>query len=102
MTKGTAFVGILIALAAGYFIGGYMQDRNKPLTTIPTAALPDPSVDRYQVPVGTAPVKGGDRAKVTILEYSDFQCPFCSRVEPTVDQIMKTYGRDVRVAWKNN
>jgi protein-disulfide isomerase len=73
-----------------------------PMAVIPAAAVPDPAVDRYKIGVGNAPVKGGDKAKVTIIEFSDFQCPFCSRVEPTVDQIMKAYGKDVRVAWKNN
>src|SRR5262249_19084799 len=41
-------------------------------------------------------------AKVTIIQFSDFQCPFCSKVEPTVDEIMKDYSKDVRVVWKNN
>ncbi len=47
------------------------------------------------------PLKGPKSAKVTIVEFSDFQCPFCSRVEPTVTQIMEKYGKDVRVAWRN-
>src|SRR5581483_4966529 len=104
MSKGTAIIGMLVSLAVGYFLGGYMQGAHgdQPLAAVPAAALPDPSVDRYKVPIGNAPIKGSDKAKVTIIEYSDFQCPFCSRVEPTVDQIMKTYGKDVRVAWKNN
>ncbi|HZS37074.1 MAG TPA: thioredoxin domain-containing protein, partial [Polyangia bacterium] len=95
---------MLISLAVGYFIGGYMNGKggDSPLAAIPAAAVPDSSIDRYNVPLGNAPKKGGDKAKVTIVEFSDFQCPFCSRVEPTVDQLMKTYGRDLRVVWKNN
>src|SRR5258707_648707 len=104
MSKGTAIVGMLVALALGYFIGGYVQGggSNAPLAAIPAAAVPDANVERYAIPLGNAPRKGGEKAKITIVEYSDFQCPFCSRVEPTVDQIMKAYGKDVRVAWKNN
>ncbi len=87
----------------GFFVGKYMQDGGSGgLAVVPAAALPDPSVDRYKIPLGNAPVKGSADAKVTIVQFSDFQCPFCSRVEPTVDQIMKTYGSNVRVAWKNN
>ncbi len=103
MSKGTAIIGMLLSLAVGYFIGGYMNGKGGgPMAAIPAAAQPDPKVDRYAVPLGTAPAKGGEKAKVTIVEFSDFQCPFCSRVEPTVDQIMKNYGKDVRVVWKNN
>jgi len=107
MSKGTAIIGMLIALAVGYFLGGYMGPGsagagNVAQAQIPGAALPDANVERYKVPVGNSPVRGDERAKVTIIEWSDFQCPFCSRVEPTVDQIIKTYGRDVRVVWKNN
>ncbi|NRA34711.1 MAG: thioredoxin domain-containing protein [Polyangiaceae bacterium] len=48
------------------------------------------------------PVKGGRNALVTIIEFSDFQCPFCSRVNPTMKQIMDTYKDDVRIVWKDN
>src|SRR5262249_44764470 len=41
-------------------------------------------------------------AKVTIIQFSDFQCPFCSRVEPTISELEKAYGKDLRVIWKNN
>jgi protein-disulfide isomerase len=94
---------MLIALAVGYFLGGYFSSSgDSPLAVVPAAAMPDPSVDRYAVPVGNAPKKGGDRPRVTIVEFSDFQCPFCSKVEPTITQLMQTYGKDLRVAWKNN
>jgi protein-disulfide isomerase len=63
--------------------------------------LPDPKAV-YQVPVGNSPIKGPSDALVTIVEFSDFQCPFCSRVEPTVTQIHQTYGKDVRVIFKQN
>jgi protein-disulfide isomerase len=103
MSKGTAIIGMLISLTVGFFLGKYMQDGGGGgLAVVPAAALPDPAVDRYKVPIGNSPSKGSEKAKVTIVEFSDFQCPFCSRVEPTVDQIMKTYGSSVRVVWKNN
>jgi protein-disulfide isomerase len=37
---------------------------------------------------------------VTIVEFSDFQCPFCAKVTPTLDQISKEYGDQVRVVFK--
>jgi protein-disulfide isomerase len=69
----------------------------------PPSAAPKPVIpqDVFKVTVGDAPVKGGKQPKVTLIEYSEFQCPFCGRVTPTVDQILKTYGDDVQVAFKH-
>lgn len=47
------------------------------------------------------PFKGAANAKVVIQEFSDFQCPFCGRVNPTIAQILKTYPNDVKVVWRN-
>ena len=49
----------------------------------------------------TAPWKGSETAKVTVEIFSDFQCPFCSRVEPTLREVMKVYGTRIRLAWRN-
>jgi protein-disulfide isomerase len=38
---------------------------------------------------------------VTVVVFSDFQCPFCNRVEPTLAQLRKAYPEEVRVVWKN-
>ena len=62
---------------------------------------PDPKLT-YKVDVGNAAVKGSEEALVTIVAWSDFQCPFCSRVNPTMDKIHETYGDKVRVAFKHN
>jgi protein-disulfide isomerase len=68
----------------------------------PAAAPGAPAPGAIQnVAVGTAPVKGPANAPVTIVEFSDFQCPFCSRVEPTIKQIEEEYKGKVKVAWKN-
>jgi len=68
----------------------------------PKPRQPDPKAV-YKVAIDPSnPIKGPNDALVTIVQFSDFQCPFCKRVEPTVDQIMQTYGKDVRVVWKNN
>ena len=48
-----------------------------------------------------SPRKGPKAAKVTIVEFSDFQCPFCSRVVPTLKQIHDTYPKDVAVVFVN-
>ena len=47
------------------------------------------------------PVKGADDAVITIVEYSDFECPFCQRVNPTIEEILKRYEGKVKVAYKH-
>jgi protein-disulfide isomerase len=65
------------------------------------AAAPDAN-KVYAIPVPTdAPMKGKKNAKVVIQMFSDFQCPFCSRVEPTVKQILDEYGDKVQIIWRN-
>lgn len=58
--------------------------------------------DSDRIPVGTSPMNGPANALVTIVQFSDFQCPFCSRVEPTMTRLRQEYGNDVRIVWKNN
>ena len=53
----------------------------------------------WRVPVAADdPVKGPKDALVTLIIYSDFQCPFCKRVEDTLKQVATTYGNDIRFA----
>jgi protein-disulfide isomerase len=47
------------------------------------------------------PARGGSDAKVTVVEFSDFQCPFCSRAVPAVKEVERKFQGDVRVVWKH-
>jgi protein-disulfide isomerase len=53
------------------------------------------------IEVGNAPARGPKNAPITIVAYSDFECPFCGRVLPTLKQIEDEYKGKVRVAFKN-
>ena len=61
---------------------------------------PDPN-RRYAVATDGAPVRGNPNAKIAIVEFSDFQCPFCGRVTPTLRQVESEYGDDVRIVFKH-
>jgi len=50
-------------------------------------------ITRYRVEIGNAMTRGPADAKVTIVEFTDFQCPFCSRVQPTLKKIRETIKR---------
>jgi len=55
----------------------------------------------YEVSLGDAYVKGPEDAPITIVEFSDFQCPFCSRANNTVEQVFDAYPGKVKVAFKH-
>jgi protein-disulfide isomerase len=61
---------------------------------------PDPA-KVYEVQTSGAQAKGAATAPVTIVEFSDFQCPFCARVVPTLKQIEESYQGSVRIVWKH-
>ena len=56
----------------------------------------------WRVPVGTSPVLGLNDAPVTIVEFGDFECPFCKRTEPTLEKLREHYGDKLRLVWKNH
>ncbi|MCB9594672.1 MAG: thioredoxin domain-containing protein [Sandaracinaceae bacterium] len=67
----------------------------------PVAARPAAG-DHYDVPLpARAPTRGPASAPVTIQVFSDFQCPFCARVNPTMEQVVETYPSDVRIVWRH-
>ncbi len=47
------------------------------------------------------PSKGSDKAPVTIVEFSDFECPYCVKAEETVKQVMKEYEGKVRLVYRD-
>ncbi|HDK41324.1 MAG TPA: hypothetical protein ENG93_01550 [Nitrospirae bacterium] len=54
----------------------------------------------HDIPLGDSPVRGGMSAPVTIVEFSDFQCPYCARLQPTLKQVLDAYPKEVRLVYK--
>jgi len=46
-------------------------------------------------------IKGDENAKVTIIEFSDYECPFCKKAEPTMKKILKNYEGKVRWVYRD-
>lgn len=68
----------------------------------PTPDAPQPSLPSKPVKeVGADDhIRGAKNAKVTLIEYSDFECPFCKRHEPSIAQALKDFPNDVRVVYR--
>lgn len=60
--------------------------------------LPAPVVE---VATAGRPEKGPKNAPVTIIEFSDYECPFCKRAEPAVAEVLKNYGDKVRLVFRH-
>jgi protein-disulfide isomerase len=105
MNKGTAIVGFFLSFLAGLALM-WGLDRAHGVGIGPESTAASGGLDHSAAPVPVTakdPIWGRADAPVTIVEISDFQCPFCSRVGGTIDQIKKTYGPDkVRIVWKHN
>ena len=63
--------------------------------------LPTPPVTRVEVAIDGAPAKGPATAPVTIVEFSDFHCPFCKRVLPTLNDLTARYGDRVKLVFRD-
>lgn len=62
---------------------------------------PAPATTRIDVSEDDDPALGPADAPVTIIEFSDYQCPYCNRVETTLKQVFETYGDQVRLVYRD-
>jgi len=60
-----------------------------------------PTATKKSVDISGRPIKGSENAKITIVEFSEFQCPYCTRAQATMKQIAETYGDDVNFVHVN-
>jgi protein-disulfide isomerase len=88
--------------SSGQLYAAFMAKAKTGPTAQPAAKGPAASPEVYTVTVGDAPTRGGQQPKVTIIEFSDFQCPYCNRVTGTLTQLLKDYGNDVELAYRHN
>lgn len=72
----------------------------RPQRTAPAPVPPEGGT--WKVPIAGSPVDGPGNALVTIVEFSDYQCPFCARVQPTLQKLKQKYAGRVRIVFKHN
>lgn len=105
----TAF---LLGVGAGYLLWArplsanitQLQATNAALVAPPQApeAQQNQPVQRYDVPVDDDPILGSSDAPITIIEFSDYECPFCRRWHQEVmPQIQAKYGDSVRFVYRD-
>ncbi len=63
--------------------------------------LADPGTFIVTVPIETAFIRGAANGSVMVLEFSDFQCPFCRKVQPTVQELVRRYSDKVAFAYRH-
>ena len=56
---------------------------------------------RQKIATADSPALGPSNAPIELVEFSDFQCPFCYRAHPTIKQVLNTYGSKVRFVYRN-
>ena len=88
----------LAIVAAGILIAGAIYLTNRPNSA---PLLGGDSKDTVGVPVVSADdhILGNPDAKIVIVEYSDFECPYCKVFHKTMHQVIDAYGKDGKVAW---
>ena len=68
--------------------------------TFVEAKLPEDGGVVYNIDLTGSPVRGPKDAKVVIVEFSDFQCPFCAGLQSTLDQVLKAFPKEVKIVFK--
>ncbi|MER6007512.1 Na+/H+ antiporter NhaA [Nonomuraea angiospora] len=92
--------GSLLSALLGWVIFRLAWDRGG-VCAPPEAEPPEELPDRLTVPVGpTDHVRGPEDAKITIVEYGDFECPYCGRLHPVLEEILRK-NPDVRMVFRH-
>ena len=104
--KVSAIVTLLLGLVIGFALGrstgtGGPSSAVAQRPTTPTRQPPrQAEATVYKIPLEDSPVRGAPEALVTLVEFSDYQCPFCRQAHATVTQVEKKYAGKIRVVMK--
>lgn len=79
----------------------HVRDPSKPMPPPPAAPTPAPKLMVTFDDLEGRPSIGPKDAPVTLVEFSDFHCPFCQRLGPTLEQVMRNFPGKVRRVWRH-
>lgn len=90
-------IGFSVGLGSGYAIWGLPSAQAQP-----GAVAATPTVVRFEIPIGNAPIWGPANAPITIIEFSDYECAFCRKWQnETWPLIKKAYPDQIRLVYKD-
>ncbi len=98
---------VLIGVYAGYaVISRTLKSKTRQGTLLPSAAVtqeitPAELAARQNVWTSDDPVQGNAEARVSIVEFSDFECPYCREEYPIIKQLLDTYGTQIRFQYRD-
>lgn len=85
--------------AGNYFRGLISQAISK--GEIEVTGASKPATPKINVDITNAPFKGSANAPITIVEFADFQCPYCASAQPVVEEVLKQYKDKIKFVFKN-
>jgi protein-disulfide isomerase len=77
----------------------YAQQLRKGATVQVFLKMPDPPV--FDIAVDDRPWKGGANAQVTVVEFTDFECPSCGATQPVLEEVAREFGDKVKLVVRN-
>jgi len=99
-------LGLIVGFALASAFGGGLTLPSRQLgqavdDTAPSALPPAPPAEDVPPVTDEDHVRGNRDAKISVIEYSDFECPFCQRHHPTMIQLLEEYGDDVNWVYRH-
>lgn len=103
MHTNTLGVPIAIVIAAAFVAGAIIYNGKNVAPAAPTNNNPAAAAEDKEIVVAPVTekdhIRGNPNAPIMLIEYSDYDCPFCKNFHETMGRIMDEYGVDGKVAW---